>query len=608
MGGYLEQSFSEKIRSDVIILPGNWNFEEDRDQTPRRDAHSENLDSAFVDARKRWEKGPKAALEPLFTFHEKLTSKPCFSNMTPLLHYASAFYDATGPGFKDSSFERWNRAIDAGLLDFCEQVVSTDDVLSQVYQPWTIKFFEILESCFHAADVRCRQLPDTVPHSLLRTRIISIANQLWSIIIDRPHAFVCTHWEFALKGAYQMMLCRLLMTADAHMRFYFLCLSRLSETSAYMSSFSAMDSSGESSNGPEYGAFRRLVLFAWLHGHDPSDHDGIVESLLVMPYKDLWPEPFKTPLEIPEDEPAEFTSFIQDEILAVYGPRAFLDRLEISLRHPCNVNTRLIYLMKMIAKTILRHEFVPHVQAAGTLWSMRQAVDRQIMSGAKDDMQLFMLLHHTLIIFTLYSQISSVSEGAAYLVKECDVIELMSLTTVLAVRIQPLTPLGYTGLSVCLHPMQVWAELGRTLSMRSGRNSLLKAFKHSVRREWYPTLAALRTLPKEGLAVDADRDEFVQAWYELGMTVDLEEDKEREEYERFGKRAAQSCSWRECRYHSEPAPNPPRVCVGCGEVRYCGKPCQLKDWKQGQHKKRCKRIKDKPSVPRETARIYGLIQ
>ena len=102
--------------------------------------------------------------------------------------------------------------------------------------------------------------------------------------------------------------------------------------------------------------------------------------------------------------------------------------------------------------------------------------------------------------------------------------------------------------------------------MRSGRNSLLKAFKHSVRREWYPTLVTLRTLPKGGLSHDADRDDFIEAWHGLGTTVGLDEDKEKEDYERFGKRAAQSCSWRDCRYHTEPAPNPSKVCVGCGEV------------------------------------------
>ena len=133
---------------------------------------------------------------------------------------------------------------------------------------------------------------------------------------------------------------------------------------------------------------------------------GLVEGLLNIIYHDLWPAPFRTPLDVPEDEPEGFTSFVEDEILGVHGPRVFLDRLEISLRHPQHINSRLLSMLKIIGKTILREEFVPHVQAAGTLWSMRQAVDRQIMKGEKDDMQLFMILHHTLITFTLASRLT----------------------------------------------------------------------------------------------------------------------------------------------------------------------------------------------------------
>ena len=32
-------------------------------------------------------------------------------------------------------------------------------------------------------------------------------------------------------------------------------------------------------------------------------------------------------------------------------------------------------------------------------------------------------------------------------------------------------------------------------------------------------------------------------------------------------------------------------CVGCGNVAYCGKECQAKDWKEGGHKRYCRRKK-----------------
>ncbi|VDC07499.1 unnamed protein product [Peniophora sp. CBMAI 1063] len=586
---HLRQTFAEKIRRDVVVLPGNWP-QESPTESPTQATSSANLRSAKADAEKRWGESPEAALEPLFRYHEALTIQPCWGNLTPLAYYAAVFFSAVGPDLEQHGLERWKSLIDAGLLDFCERVLSKDDLLSQIYQPWNLKFFEILESTFRTIHRYLLGLgSSTDPHHPLRIRAISIANQLWHIIIDRPHAFVSVGWDSSSKEQYQHMLCRVIL--------------------AFQPITSTLGTSGQSFNGPKWQPYHRVVFFNWFHGHDPTDYMGLVESHLLTPYKHLFPLMFTSPLDtsLPGDEPQEFTSFVEDEIIGVYGAREFLDRLALSFQHPENVNKRLVWLTKMTKATILRQEFTPYIRASGLLWSMRQAADRQIMKGEKDDMATYTVFDHTLMVFSLFSEILSVSEGAAYLVKECDVIELLSMTVVLAVRIQPLVPLGYTGLSSCVHPLRVWTALGTTLYMRSGRNSLLKAFKHSVRREWYPTLVALRTLPKGHISNDEDSQNFARLWYELGMTVGLDENKEREEYERFGKRAARSCSWRECRYHTEPAPNPPRVCVGCGEVRYCGKPCQMKDWKQGQHKKRCKRLKEKPNVPRESAQTYGLL-
>lgn len=58
---------------------------------------------------------------------------------------------------------------------------------------------------------------------------------------------------------------------------------------------------------------------------------------------------------------------------------------------------------------------------------------------------------------------------------------------------------------------------------------------------------------------------------ELGKTLGLEVEREKEAYER---KAAQMCGWRECQFHETKPPMPTRVCAGCGEVRYCSKGCQ----------------------------------
>lgn len=130
---HLQESFAEKIRRDVVVLPGGWPTTDPTD-TPDTAALSRRLDSAFADARRRWKKGPEAALEPLFTLHEELTLHPGFPNITPLAYYAAALFKATGPDLEEPGFGRWKRLIDVGLLDFCERVVSSDEVLSQIYQ------------------------------------------------------------------------------------------------------------------------------------------------------------------------------------------------------------------------------------------------------------------------------------------------------------------------------------------------------------------------------------------------------------------------------------------------------------------------------------------
>ncbi|KZV73061.1 hypothetical protein PENSPDRAFT_317867 [Peniophora sp. CONT] len=51
------------------------------------------------------------------------------------------------------------------------------------------------------------------------------------------------------------------------------------------------------------------------------------------------------------------------------------------------------------------------------------------------------------------------------------------------------------------------------------------------------------------------------------------------------------CNWKECQYYVDPSAHAFPSCKGCGKVSYCGKECQVRDWKQGYHKQRCQRLK-----------------
>ncbi|KZV66281.1 hypothetical protein PENSPDRAFT_97104 [Peniophora sp. CONT] len=48
------------------------------------------------------------------------------------------------------------------------------------------------------------------------------------------------------------------------------------------------------------------------------------------------------------------------------------------------------------------------------------------------------------------------------------------------------------------------------------------------------------------------------------------------------------CAWRECKWQNrDDAGVKLMACKGCGEVRYCGRECQRRDWLKGGHKGRC---------------------
>ena len=130
---HLRESFAEKIKRDVVVLPGGWTADGE-DMKPNEAAFAGRLEAAFTDAKERWSRGPEAALERLVTLYETLSLQPNFLNMTPLVYYVSAFMNEAGYDLDEPGFARWKGLIDSGLLDFCERVVSSDDVLSQIYQ------------------------------------------------------------------------------------------------------------------------------------------------------------------------------------------------------------------------------------------------------------------------------------------------------------------------------------------------------------------------------------------------------------------------------------------------------------------------------------------
>ncbi|VDB95354.1 unnamed protein product [Peniophora sp. CBMAI 1063] len=108
-----------------------------------------------------------------------------------------------------------------------------------------------------------------------------------------------------------------------------------------------------------------------------------------------------------------------------------------------------------------------------------------------------------------------------------------------------------------------------------------------ARGAWYATLESLRDL-KEKRDENEHSPRVIQCWLDLGNALRLDEHAERIRYQET---RARLCSWSACVYHEEHAQGALALCKGCGEARYCSRACQRRDWKEGGHKAKCRRVK-----------------
>lgn len=131
--------------------------------------------------------------------------------------------------------------------------------------------------------------------------------------------------------------------------------------------------------------------------------------------------------------------------------------------------------------------------------------------------------------------------------------------------------------ATCVDAIQVFIAAANATVTLNGKNVFKKSFRKNMKEEWYPTLKALRDLPGRGQAASRRRcARLAVTWRELGLAIGLNEEEEAETYEKEMRKAAQKCAWRGCEYHTRRPPWPTRVCVGCGEARYCSRLCQKK--------------------------------
>ncbi|VDB82900.1 unnamed protein product [Peniophora sp. CBMAI 1063] len=349
---------------------------------------------------------------------------------------------------------------------------------------------------------------------------------------------------------------------------------------------------------------RRLEFFVWISGSPPNDLNRAFfgrETFIPVAMSDtLFGKVLETFAEDPADpknrtREARMHAFLRDDVLSVYGAEKFMHRLNASLRES-RLDMPLEGLLSMIWEVAIYPVVTPHLQTYGTYIAIREVCDRQALHGDTEVDQCLVLAQALWIYRRTFTH--QPAAEIAYIVRNCNVIELIARYVRLYATLGHQAATGGTDPTKPLHIVQMYASFAEITNLRSGKNTLRKTMRNTLRQDWYPTLHVLRTQRDDKLWRGKHRKQLTDlliAWTALGTSIGLDEETERRDYEREVKRMSMVCAWKECKYHTEKPPTSLHSCKGCGEVKYCSRDCQRKDWIDGEHKARCRRIKDASS-------------
>ncbi|KZV70224.1 hypothetical protein PENSPDRAFT_455091 [Peniophora sp. CONT] len=322
-------------------------------------------------------------------------------------------------------------------------------------------------------------------------------------------------------------------------------------------------------------AFRKLCLLLWMS--PDSDFDG-ADTLFAVVTSSFDVEP--------EKQQAAFANFVVEDMVAVYGALPILERICQALKRPEEGLGSGLHCTLFVgaAQVLTCNDFWPYLSQTKVFPALDYAIDYHLQKYPQKDTKLeFNMVFSTVKLAHILTRNAPFQSGAGFLIRETNIVSLLARFIVFSLNEAKVSePKPF------MDAIGEWIKIASALSLRSGKNEIRKKFKQSLRHEWYPTLKRLRTT---ACSEQARREQVLDVWTALGTAIGLEEGKAKAEYEREMKHAAQFCAWKDCRFHTVKPDTPTRACAGCDEVRYCGKPCQQRDWKEGGHKLRCRRIK-----------------
>ncbi|KZV69291.1 hypothetical protein PENSPDRAFT_486920 [Peniophora sp. CONT] len=484
-----------------------------------------------------------------------------FSNIADVID------DRLGPGIvEDNEDDRlWDSLLDAGISDLCEEIVKESDFESE-HPDWIAAVLSMVS----ATVVRChkRSVDYESPRAQQVLRILSRLCHIGN-----------THRELFVDD--NIILETYAPGAASLMRFH---MQHILSEATYFYSESRLLPDGSTvamrvRSAEEGRELARLCMHLWYCR--ASDDDQVLAEMLL---------PFALNA-VNLFSPGDFFSLFENEAIMPMGPLQFLTSVCTSLR--CggfgNVEWPRVLLDRLLPN-IASRPLWPHYSASGFFAALRDMLDSNNHLGST--LVRWRQLDIALELLIAVTDVAPLNDAAGPLIRHFDIVELIAHSILVCVQVTEASD------GVCHRAIDHYTKIAAVLGLRSGKNALKEAFQQATQRVWYRTLKTLRDHRSSDIRGKHKCKQLILAWQVFGKTLDLVEADEKAAYDREMKAAAHLCGWSGCKYHEKEPPHPVRTCAGCGEVRYCSRPCQQKDWREGGHKQKCKRLKAEPHQSR----------
>ncbi|KZV66305.1 hypothetical protein PENSPDRAFT_655014 [Peniophora sp. CONT] len=491
-------------------------------------------------------------------------------------------------GRDDRTVKNWARWLRAGLCALCEEALHSPDFFmvdsAQDLPAWQVNILVILAVIF--SQTSSLDLPSQesqkpiIPLDLPPDEVARIMDEVHAARDVMWTGFWKRHTIFKAQGAIH------------DTKRYF---SQVRETGGLLRLFRselymhwAIARCDEFPVAPSTAWLRKIAVLLWIYSEDDDDQTG-------EPRWALLPKifaPYKASYELNEviDRPG-MMAFVHDEVLPHQTAEAFFSGVRSSLGNRHLWGILLADVLAVISILVTSSSMLCLACISSRVFSAIPLALYRHEHHVKEQLGIKVVLQRTMNIFCtlLHTSVPNVKADldTVHLLLDCKFFDILSRVVVVNLDAISSVEWAITTVTDVQNIMH---------ALRSRELSRYPSLLQSLSMTWYRTLKSIR---EAAVLRPADQALFTLAkeWQELGVKSGLKERVEKRAYDE-AKQLAQMCAWSMCEWHTAVPPTPTRLCVGCGEARYCSKPCQVKDWKQGGHKAKCRRLKAPVSTGR----------